>query len=97
MIKQATFFGEDDEILPTPITTFGSKKRKPTQANGYAAAPGSGPEGEICKNCEHRLIREYHNKRYNKCYLVVGDRYVGTHGTGTDIRVRSPACSKWEE
>jgi hypothetical protein len=47
---------------------------------GYAAIPGAGPK------------IEYANV-YHKCALMEA---VWTGGTGTDIRVRSPACRLWE-
>jgi len=71
-----------------PVYT--GKKRKPTQANGYAATPGTGSKGETCKTCDHHIVREF-SKRYHKCDLI-----NWTCGTGTDIRVRSPACHRWE-
>jgi hypothetical protein len=70
-------------------------KRKPTVKNGYAAPPGTGPEGEICKGCKHKLSMESNSgsKRFVKCELR---RATWTHGEGTDIRASSPACSKFE-
>lgn len=60
-------------------------------ARGYAAPPGSGPEGESCRTCARAYSIDYHDKRYWKCALV-----KQTHGLGTDIRLKSPACSRWE-
>jgi len=76
-----------------PVYTGKKKKRKNTQANGYATTPGTGPEGETCKTCELCTKIEYHDKNYYKCGKV---RNLWTHGTGSDIRLRSPACSQWE-
>ena len=69
------------------------KKRKPTKANGYAALPGTGPAGETCGTCAHHVRRRW-SKVYNKCALRVDD---WTMSTGTDIRVSSPACSKFKK
>lgn len=70
----------------------GRAKRKEPVPAGYAARPGSGPENETCGSCKHharkRLARTYH-----KCGLL---RAIWTGGGKTDIRVRSPACAKWE-
>jgi len=65
-------------------------RRKKHQANGYAAPPGSGPTGETCKTCinAHNLPRGA--RSYWKCLCV-----KPTHGTGTDIRLKSPACRYW--
>ncbi|WP_330178191.1 hypothetical protein [Candidatus Vondammii sp. HM_W22] len=59
--------------------------------SAYPALPGTGPEGEICKTCKHSWYHE-HSKRYWKCGLV-----QATHGSGTDIRIKGPACRFWEK
>lgn len=66
-------------------------KRKPTRANGYAWAPGTGPKGETCGSCRFMVLRHL-AKSYRKCGLV-RERWTG--GPGTDVRARSPACLKW--
>lgn len=74
---------------------MGVTRRKATVRNGYAAPPGTGPADETCGTCEHKLSHA-HNlggvKHYIKCKLRRED---WTHGQGTDILARSPACSKW--
>lgn len=69
--------------------------RKPTVKNGYAAPPGSGPTGEVCKGCKHKVSMESNSgsKRFIKCELR---RATWTHGEGTDILAHSPACNKFE-
>lgn len=59
---------------------------------GYADVPGSGPTGETCGTCRHKARLRY-AKTYYKCALQRG---YWTHGPGTDIKLRSPACRKWE-
>lgn len=59
---------------------------------GYADKPGSGPENETCGSCRHHATRHF-AKVYHKCKL---NQASWTGGPKTDIRVRSPACSKWE-
>jgi hypothetical protein len=69
-------------------------RRKPTVKNGYAAVPGTGPEGETCKTCKYKVsCGHYGGKHYLKCELR---KATWTNGEGTDILARSPACSKWE-
>ena len=58
----------------------------------YAAQPGTGPESETCGTCAH-LVRKQMAKTYLKCGLC---KAQWTGGGGTDIKARSPACSKWE-
>lgn len=67
--------------------------RKPTKPNGYAAVPGSGPTGETCKSCEFAVGVGGHARTYYKCEKR---QHLWTGGPGSDIRLRSPACSYWE-
>lgn len=78
-------FGEQIET-PTP------RGKHYVKVNGYAARPGSGPAGESCGTCIHDCPEEYHNKIFHKCAMM---KHAWTHGPGSDIRVRSPACSFW--
>jgi hypothetical protein len=66
------------------------QKHKP-KPNGYAKSPGSGPANETCKTCCHSYQIQSGSKAYWKCDLV-----KATGGPGTDIRLKSPACSMWE-
>lgn len=59
---------------------------------GYAAKPGTGPEGETCKTCQHCKRHDYANTFY-KCLLM---EPYWSHSITTDIKLRSPACEKWE-
>lgn len=72
-----------------------AKGRKPTKPNGYAAPPGTGPEGETCKSCQN-AVRVSGNtaNTYRKCALM---RANWTSGPGSDILFRSPACRHWEK
>ena len=67
-------------------------KRKSTPKKGYAAPPGTGPEGETCGSCRH-LAYVWHAKKYFKCGLM---RAHWTGGAGTDVLKRAPACRNWE-
>lgn len=66
-------------------------KQKTFKATAFPAMPGTGPEGEICKTCEHAYKRQGGARAYNKC-----DRVKATHGRGTDLKINSPACSFYE-
>ena len=57
----------------------------------YADLPGSGPDGKRCKDCAHCSGHGY-RKTFYKCLLL-----KPTHGSATDIRVRTPACAKFED
>lgn len=76
---------------PPEVDLFGSvvlPEKKSTKANGYAYPPGTGPANETCSTCSHFIRRL--GGRYFKCGLT---RW--THGPGTDIRAKSPACKLW--
>jgi len=62
------------------------------QPRGYAAIPGTGPDGETCSSCAHMVRRRLGNV-YRKCGLM---RAHWTSGGKTDIKATSPACSRWE-
>lgn len=84
------------EIPDGPAMTLAERRklfgggRGPVVARGYAALPGSGPEGETCGSCRHH-VENRRARAYHKC-----DLYPWTNGGATDIRLRSPACEKWE-
>ena len=76
------------------MTLPGAGVAKPERFQGglYAAVPGGGPLGERCNTCKH-FVRRSWDKTYLKCDLV---RAWWTKGAGSDVRAKSPACSKWE-
>lgn len=67
---------------------------KTPQKKGYAAPPGTGPEGETCRSCLHYRSVCGGSKSFPKCMLM---RESWTHGYGSDILARAPACRKWEK
>jgi len=77
-----------------PAQVIDAPKPKGTQPKGYAGIPGSGPEGKKCRHCAHYIIR-YTPAGYThpKCDLM---RHRWTSGRGSDIKVSSPACGRFE-
>lgn len=71
------------------LQPFEGEPKKPR--GGYAAHPGTGPEGETCGSCRH-VTGHRRSRTYYKCGLV-----QMTFGPGTDIRLKSPACWRWEK
>lgn len=69
-----------------------AKRRASETPNGYYARPGSGPEGETCKTCKHKVRLEM-AKAWWKCGKA---RNIWTHSRRTDILLRAPACTGWE-
>lgn len=57
----------------------------------YAARPGSGPTDETCRSCRHAYYRQPGTRRFWKCALV-----KLPHAPDTDIRLKTPACGRWE-
>jgi len=71
-----------------------ARSPRPSKAMGYAAPPGSGPAGETCGTCAHCRLRTIRGeRRVYKCRLLQG-RW--TFDRTTDVRLRSPACAKWQ-
>lgn len=86
-------------LTPLPPVPYHKQKdgvsrqgqRNPKKKKGYAARPGSGPEGERCNTCKHYWVSS--NGRFRKCELI---RRHWTNSYGTDILAKSPACKFWE-
>lgn len=78
-------------IVEVPKLTRNGNKRRDETPRGYAARPGSGPEGHFCRDCRH-LVRKHAGNTYLKCWLM---QRVWTGGPKTDIRAKSPACEHW--
>ena len=73
---------------------FDVGKRKPWhKLKGYPAKPGTGPEGMACKDCVycHKIIL---SKTFYKC---VNCRVAWTNSVNTDIKLKSPACSEFQD
>lgn len=60
---------------------------------GHAADPGTGPQGETCGTCRHYARAKHHDYYHLKCGLM---REFWTHGPGSDIRAKDPACRYWQ-
>lgn len=85
-MMQAELFEVGPRIPLPKLTRLG---KQPTPA-----PIGSGPEGETCRSCQHKVATGNSDRRvYLKCELM---RKCWTHGPGTDIRAGWPACSHWE-
>lgn len=77
-----------------PVTVGkGSRGGRRPGLHAYPAPPGTGPEGKCCRHCAHKTYAEGTSKPFLKCALM---RPAWTHGYGTDIRARSPACAKFQ-
>lgn len=83
----------DSTLFPDLEASAAPARPVRVKASGlYAALPGTGPAGETCRTCNN-LSGKRMSRRYYKCELTKGQ---WTGGPGTDVKVRSPACSKWE-
>lgn len=78
--------------LDRALTPQERKRLKVTSKAGHAAPPGTGPQGETCRSCQH-LERMRYAKTYFKCAL---NKAKWTHGSKTDIKAGDPSCQKWE-
>jgi len=83
--------GGGAETYPMAVTQPPAKKRG--QPNGYPRRPGTGPEDETCGTCKHACrVSIPSGRKFWKCELL---NFRWTHGPGTDIRLKSPACKFW--
>lgn len=89
-MNQSQLFA-DDTVAPAPAIRYPTTIRGKS-IFGMVDFPGTGPQGETCGSCRHRVVRQL-GKGYQKCQLKLKH---WTHGAGTDIKVYFPACSKWE-
>ena len=81
--------GEADHQMPLDVA---GRWCPVPMGRAYADKPGSGPEGETCRTCANAKGRSGRSPRiFYKCGLV-----PSTRSTGTDIRLKTPACRKWE-
>ena len=81
-------------VEPAPVQP--SAMRSP-KANGYAAPPGTGPNGETCGTCQHCTVHEAtrgpRTRRWYKCEVMVRN---WTYSRGSDVLLTSPACRHFQ-
>lgn len=54
-----------------------------------------GPADEKCRSCRHVTGHVSGSRKiYYKCAIA---RRAATAGSGTDIRLKDPACARWEK
>lgn len=80
------------EVTATDL--FGEPVKLIDNIGAYAGRPGAGPAGKTCRECAYYSRVDYHGKTYRKCGKIA-DRW--THGSGTDIKARTPACQFFED
>lgn len=82
-----------DLFSPKPTPIYAPPPNGKSYTGGYAARPGTGPDGATCKRCEHYTVVRHHSKSYRKCGLMQSQ---WTSGPGSDIKAGSAACAKFE-
>lgn len=78
-----------NDLFGQPIT-----EAKPVHHHGHPTRPGTGPKGETCGTCEHRVHVKSGRHTYQKCRLI---RANWSHGPGTDIKKKDAACALWAQ
>lgn len=64
------------------------------EPRGYAARPGTGPEGKTCRDCGNYVrLESGSGKSFPKCGLA---ERRWTSGRGSDILAKAPACSMFK-
>lgn len=84
---QGSLFGGSE-----PARRYASPTKISPPPAGYAAAPGTGPNGETCGSCANCRVRTGSARRFYKCVLMVS---AWTHGRASDVLLKSPACKRW--
>lgn len=86
-------YGSAAVSTPDMFGGVADKPRSPhyVRPRGYAAPPGTGPDGQCCGTCKWAV----RHRRWSKCHHPIR-RYLNTAGSATDILLRTAACSKWE-
>jgi len=88
MVKQIDIFGNEVDILVATyvpeVVNVGNRYPRMTEKWGITADCK-------CGDCEYFLRLEYHDKIYKKC-----DKWIVSHSTATDIRVKDQACGLFE-
>jgi hypothetical protein len=84
----------------TQLDLFDVGERRPQllndpvrKKNGMAGPMGTGPAGETCGSCIHRVSKPHGRKSHTKCALM---RACWNHSYGSDIKMRFDACYRWE-
>lgn len=94
--QQSTIFGALEPARPV------SGSIRSESAAGYAAPPGTGPQGETCGSCANCRVRSHRvasktgggkQRRFYKCGVMFPS---WTATRGSDVLVHSPACQRWE-
>lgn len=80
------------DLFGDPITVE-TRRRKGVPA-GHADVPGHGPPGETCGTCAQLAWSRRYSRTYYKCWLL---KASWTHGYGTDVRLKDPACRLWAQ
>jgi len=99
MATNLDLFGRPpDAPALTPLEHKRLRRRAAETPRGYAFKPGGGPDGETCKTCAHAAVKTTRagSGNYWGC-LIFKSQSGWTRGPRTDIRLRSPACIKWEK
>lgn len=76
-------------LIPLELTPPRQRGKHYVEPRGYAAPPGTGPEGENCRGCEHYTHQGGVAGNYPKC---AKNRARWTGGRGSDILASAPAC-----
>lgn len=81
------------DLFGAPILDLTAAERHGCVPKGYPRRPGSGPAGQTCGTCVYAIDIDYHGRCYYKCAII---KHRWTHGPGTDIKLKSPACELWQ-
>jgi hypothetical protein len=82
-----------DLFALTPLERKRMRRRASETQRGHAWTPGTGPAGETCGTCDHRVRVDVGAKTVSKCGR---NRAAWTGSIRTDVRACDVACKLWE-
>ena len=91
-IKQVPIFGDPRWIAAAVAPGYSKGKGGRKTGQPWAELRGPGPAGKTCKSCAFLINNGHGLRAYYKCGKV-----PVTHGPGTDIRLKDPACFLYSE
>lgn len=94
LLPMAEIIPEPGDVAPVQMALMQlpDSVKRPIKTRGHAMPPGSGPDGETCGTCASLIRKKGTERQYLKCFLTAS-KWTG--GSGSDVRGKDPACSKW--
>lgn len=87
-MKNLDLFGNEVDVPDPPR---GGRKKTPTMQEMFGTT-----EGKTCKDCANCYAYSQ-SRTWYKCSIWLKLFFRGQHSAASDIRLKNPACGKFEE